>query len=143
MNEISYLDLELSTQLYLFIVCVCYKVCTASQVALVIKNLPASARGTGRRLRFNTWVGKIPWRRKWQPTPVFLSEKSHGQRSLPGYSPWSRKKSDTIECAHTHPPPPNNTHLRFMNVEVIWNEFLNTSKYFHSALKFWTGRVGL
>ena len=40
------------------------------------------------------WVGKIPWRRKWQPIPVFLPEKSHGQRSLAGYSPWGRKESD-------------------------------------------------
>ena len=38
------------------------------------------------------WVGKIPWRRKWQPTPVFLSEKSHGQRSLAGYNPWGHKR---------------------------------------------------
>ena len=36
---------------------------------------------------FDPWVGKIPWRRKWQPTPVFLPGKSHGQRSLVGYSP--------------------------------------------------------
>ena len=43
-----------------------------------------------RRLMFNPWVGKIPWRRKWQPTPVFLPGKSHGQRSLAGYSPWDR-----------------------------------------------------
>ena len=40
-----------------------------------------------KRRGFNPWVGKIPWRRKWQPTPVFLSEKFHGQRSLAGYSP--------------------------------------------------------
>ena len=42
-----------------------------------------------------TWVtslvGKIPWRRKWQPTPVFLPGKSHGQRSLAGYSPWGKR----------------------------------------------------
>ena len=38
-----------------------------------------------RRHRFSPWVQKIPWRRKWQPTPVFLPEKSHGQRSLAGY----------------------------------------------------------
>ena len=42
-------------------------------------------------------VGKVPWRRKWQPTPVFLPRESHGQRSLAGYSPWGRKKSDTTE----------------------------------------------
>ena len=39
-----------------------------------------------RKHGFNDWVGKIPWRRKWQPTPVFLPEKSHGQRSLVGYN---------------------------------------------------------
>ena len=46
------------------------------------------------------WVGKIPWRRKWQTTPVFLSGISHGQRSLSGYSPWDLKESDIAE--HTH-----------------------------------------
>ena len=45
----------------------------------------------------NPWVGKIPWRRKWQPTPVFLPGESHGQRSLAGYSPWSRKELDVTE----------------------------------------------
>ena len=44
-----------------------------------------------RRRRFDPWVGNISWRRKWQPTPVFLPEKSHGQKSLMDYSPWGRK----------------------------------------------------
>ena len=48
-----------------------------------------------RRRRFDPWVGKIPWSRKQQPTPVFLPEKSHRQRSLAGYSPWDHKESDT------------------------------------------------
>ena len=43
---------------------------------------------------FNLWGGKIPWRRKWQPTPVFLPGKSHGWRSLAGYSSWGYKESD-------------------------------------------------
>ena len=43
------------------------------------------------------WVGKIPWRRKWQPTPVFLPEKFHGHRILLGYSPWGCKESDMTE----------------------------------------------
>ena len=47
-----------------------------------------------RRRRFNPWVRKIPWRRAWQPTPVFLPGESHGQRSLGGYSPWCHKESD-------------------------------------------------
>ena len=45
-----------------------------------------------RRHGFNPWVRKIPWRRKWQLTPVFLLGKSHGQRSLVGYSPWGRQR---------------------------------------------------
>ena len=44
-----------------------------------------------RRLRFDPWIENIPWRRKWQPTTVFLLGKSHGQRSLVGYSPWGHK----------------------------------------------------
>ena len=59
--------------------------------ASVVKNSPAMQE-TCRRLGFNPWVGKIPWRRKRQPTPVFLPGKSHGQRRLVGYSPWSHKR---------------------------------------------------
>ena len=54
-----------------------------------------------RRCRFNPWVRKIPWRSKWQPTPVFLPGKSHGQRSLVGYSPWVRE-TQTQLSTHTH-----------------------------------------
>ena len=49
------------------------------------------------RLSFSPWVGKIPWRREWQPTPVFLLGESHGQRSLAGFSPWGSKESDITE----------------------------------------------
>ena len=58
-----------------------------------------------RRCRFNAQVGKITWRRKWQPTIVFLPEKSHGQKSLVGYSACSHKELDmtgVIECGHEH-----------------------------------------
>ena len=55
------------------------------------------------RPRFDPWVGKIPWRRVWQSTPVFLPGKSHGQRTLTGYSPWvARVRHDLA----TKPPPP-------------------------------------
>ena len=54
------------------------------------------------RHRFDPWVGKIPWRRKWQPTPVFLPGESHGQRSLVGYSPWGHRESDMTEQLSTH-----------------------------------------
>ena len=58
----------------------------ASLVAQRLKHLPGM-----RSPRFNPSVGKIPWRRKWQPTPVPLPGESHGGRSLVGYSPWGHK----------------------------------------------------
>ena len=73
----------------------------ASLWVQLVKNLLASAGGC-RRCRFDSWVGKIPWSRKWQPTPVFLPGKFHGQRSLAGYSLWGHKESDMAECTHTH-----------------------------------------
>ena len=53
----------------------------------VVKNLPAK-----QVTRVHPWIRKIPWRRKWQPTPVFLPDESHGQRSLASYSPWGHKR---------------------------------------------------
>ena len=50
-----------------------------------------------RKPRFNPWVGKIPWRRKCQPTLVYLPGKSYGQRSLVGYSAWGHKESEATE----------------------------------------------
>ena len=58
-----------------------------------------------KKLRFNPWVRRIPWRRAWQSTPVFLLGESNGQRSLVGCSPWGRRKSSRIEVTlltHTH-----------------------------------------
>ena len=52
------------------------------------------------RFGFDPWVWKIPWRRAWQPTPVFFPRESLGQRSLVGYSPWGRKESDTTEATY-------------------------------------------
>ena len=68
----------------------------ASQVVLVVKNPPGNA-GDMTRHGFHPWVWKIPWRREWQPTPVFLPRESQGQRSLVGYSPQGCKESDTTE----------------------------------------------
>ena len=50
--------------------------------------------GRCKKCRFDPRVRKIPWRRKWQPTAVFLPGKFHGQRSLVGYSPWGHKELD-------------------------------------------------
>ena len=68
----------------------CVGINGASLAAQMVKNPPAM-----QETEFNPWVGKIPWRRKWQPTPVFLPGGSHGQRSLADYSPWGHKESDT------------------------------------------------
>ena len=54
-----------------------------------------------KRYRFDLWVGKVPWRSKWQPIPLFLPGKFQGQWSLGGYSPWSHKELDTIEQMST------------------------------------------
>ena len=54
-----------------------------------------------RRPLFDPWIQKSPWRRKWQPIPVFLPRESHGQRSLAGCSPQGCKESDVTEHAHT------------------------------------------
>ena len=51
-----------------------------------------------RRHRFEPWVREIPWKRAWQPTPVFLPEEFHGQRSLVDYSPWGHKEFDMTEA---------------------------------------------
>jgi len=64
---------------------------------LVVKNLPANA-GRHRRRGFDPWVRKIPWRRAWQPTPVFLPGESQGQKSLVGYSSWGHKELDMTEA---------------------------------------------
>ena len=58
-------------------------------------SLRASCQCRGHR--FDPWVGKIPWRRKWKPTPIFLPREFHGQRSLVGYSPPGHKESDTTK----------------------------------------------
>ena len=71
-----------------------------SQVAPKAKNTPANA-GDRKRRGFDSWVWKIPWSRKWRPTPVFLPAEFHGQRTLVGYSPWELKESDTTEHKHT------------------------------------------
>ena len=66
---------------------------------IVVKNLPINVGD--KKVRYHSWVGKISWRRKWQPIPAFLLGQSHGQGSLVGYSPRSCKESDMIDQACT------------------------------------------
>ena len=73
------------------------------------RGFPGSASGKEpacrcKRLWFDPWVGKIPWRRAWQATPVFLLGKSHKQRNLVGYSPWIARVRQNLS---TKPPPPS------------------------------------
>ena len=76
---------------------------------------PACQCRRHRRLDFDPWVGKIPWRKVWQPPPVFLPGESHEQRSLVGYSPKGHKDSDTTEAAeHAR------THLQGAPLLVRW-----------------------
>ena len=73
---------------------------------IVVLGFPGGTSGTEpicqcrrhKRTKFAPWVRKIPWRREWQPTPVFLPGEFHGQRSLVGYSPWGCKESDKTEA---------------------------------------------
>ena len=66
-------------------------------MAQTVKNLPAM-----QETRVPSLSRKIPWRRKWQPTPVFLPGEFHGQRSLEGYNPWGSKESNMTEVTYTH-----------------------------------------
>ena len=74
------------------------------------------------RCGFDPWVRKIPLRRKWQPTLVFLPRKSHGQRSLVGCSPWGCKESDTTEQLNIHAQPIPST-----SPEISSNKWLTQS----------------
>ena len=60
--------------------------------------------GRRKRCRFSPWFGKVPLRREWQPTPVFLPGKAHGRRSLVGYLHEVEKESDTTEHTHGRSP---------------------------------------
>ena len=88
------------------------------------------------RPRFHPWVGKIPWRRKWQPTPVLLPGKSHGQGSLVGYSPWGHKESDITEWLHFH------FHLRLYIESVGINYRIKWKNQWDRILRYlWEGSL--
>ena len=76
----------------------CLTLCGPMDCSLLGSKEPACQRRRYKRCGFGPWVGKIPWRRAWKPTPVFLLGESHGQRSLVAYSPWGRKESDMTEA---------------------------------------------
>ena len=89
------------------------------------KESSCNARDTN---EFNPWIKKIPWRREWQPTPVFLPGKPHGQRSLVGYSPWGCKESDLA----TKQKQQNMTLWLNSNKKAVW--ILLISYIWHSRM---------
>ena len=95
-------------------------------VAQSVKNLPAM-----QETRFDSWVGKIPWRRKWQPTPVFLPGESHGQRSLEGYSPWGQRVGDGLSTKP--PPPPRAEEQVFIWQTLIEEIILNVIRHYFAV----------
>ena len=88
---------------------------TSDLVAQTVKRLPAM---------WETWVkshvSKIPWKRLWQPTPLFLPGKFHGERSLAGFSSWDHKESDTTERV---------THRQSISLPVELNWLISKSEY--------------
>ena len=86
-----------------------------------------------KRLRFNAWVRKIPWSRKWQPTPVSLPKIFHRQRSLTGYSLWGRKEVDTTERLST------NAQARYLLGFLFSFTFSHMSSWFNSDYAFSAG----
>ena len=91
-----------------------------SLVAQSVKSLPAIGLPG-----FDSWIGKICWRRKWQPTPEFLPEEFHGQRSLVGYNPWGQKELDTTVW------------LTF----TFWHPFMSTGKSIALNKQTFVGKV--
>ena len=85
--------------------------------------IPACQCRRHKRPRFDPWVRKIPWRRPWQPTPVFLPGESHGQRILAGYSPWGRTESDITEATYnTCTRIPHNSGLILLKLVEMGNK---------------------
>ena len=92
-----------------------------------------------RTCRFDPWIRKIPWRRAWQPTPVFLPGKYDGQRRLVGCSPWGHRESDTTEWLSIHVndfnllsskrtpalehPPVNKPSFWIQYLKIIWTPY--------------------
>ena len=81
---------------------------TLLNLSRLLFNPPNTLSCQCRRPRLNPWVGKIPWKRKWQPTPVFLPGEFHGRRSLSGHNPWGHRVGHVLVTEHS-------THIPFRN----------------------------
>ena len=89
---------EVSTRCWPLFVIKSFGIVSAERTKELQVHLPSECPSNFRK----DWVGKIPWRRKRQPTPVFLPGESQGQRNLVGYSPWGCKESDMTEGLSLH-----------------------------------------
>ena len=83
------------------------------------------------RTGFDPWEGKIPWRQKWQPTPVLLPGKVHGRRNLVGYKSWGCKELDTTERLHFH--------FQYIHKTLLFS--LKEVGYFDTCYNKWTLRT--
>ena len=84
-------------------------------------------------------MGKIPWKRKWQPTLVFLPRKSHGQRSLSGHSPWVAKNQTTTEqliLLLTTGPPGKSVKVHLEHTECVFGIWIKLSSFLFSSVQF-------
>ena len=120
-----------------------YNRCMGLPGSSVVKNLPAK-----QKMRVLSLGKEIPWRRKWQPTSVFLPGKSHWQRSLVGYSPWGCKRVghglgtkqqwQHNRCTHTHPDAYSSRHVRFS--ATTWTVACKTPLSIgFSGQEYWSG----
>ena len=79
---------------------------------------------------FNPWAGKIPWRRKWQPTPVFLLGKSYEQRSLEGYGPQGHKRVGHDLVTKQEPPPLSTSPYKYTTFCLSIHQLIDFFKLF-------------
>ena len=108
----------------------------ASLVAQTAKRLP-----TMRETQFDSWVGKIPWRRKWQSTPALLPGKSHGPRSLIGYSPATAKSLQSCPtlCNPIDGSPRGYPVPGILQARVLeWGAIAFSEATVHGVTKSWT-----
>ena len=89
----------------------------------MVKNPPAKA-GEGKRCEFDPWVGKIPWRRAWQPTPVFLPGESHGQAGDLRDTPWQEIQETQFQSLGQEDPLEEGmaTHSSILAWRIPWTE---------------------
>ena len=125
----SSLVLYIYIYIYIYFVVVCFLNCSGLPKWLSGKESACQAGG------FDPWVGKIPWRRKWQPTPVFLLVKSHGERSLAGFSMGSQRVGQ--DWVTKPPPPPElNYNVVFITATQENDSVIHTYIFFHTLFHY-------